>query len=172
MFEANGTLRPGWPQLSNDSGYAWGVFNANASAGDLDGDTANEIIVPSDVHYICAYEADGTQIPANGMYGGKGWGKVGVWESLATELRGWGECDGVRAESYRTNFADGPSVIADVNGDDVNEVVATGNVYDCYAGYPPSRYDGVYIFNADRSRFNEDGFDWQSVPVDTGAPLI
>ncbi len=171
VFEANGTLRPGWPQLSSDSGYAWGVFNANASAGDVDDDMANEIIVPSDVHYICAYEANGTQIPANGMYGGKGWGKVGVWESLTTELRGWGECDGVRAESYRTNFADGPSVIADVNGDNINEVVATGNVYDCYAGYPPSKYDGVYIFNADRSRFNDDGFNWQSVPVDTGSPL-
>ncbi len=171
VFEANGTLRPGWPQLSNDSGYSWGIFNDNGSAGDLDGDGANEIIVPSDVHYICAYEADGTQIPANGMYGDKGWGKVGVWESLDTELRGWGECNGARAESYRTNFADGPSVIADVNGDGVREVVATGNVYDCYAGYPPSKYEGVYVFNADRSRFNTDGFDWRSVPVDTGAPL-
>jgi uncharacterized repeat protein (TIGR01451 family) len=172
IFEHDGTLRTGWPQLNNDSGYAWGVYNANASAGDLDGDDANEIVVPSDVHYICAYEADGTQIPANTMYGGKGWGKVGVWESLTTELRGWGECNGVRAESYRTNFADGPSVIADVNGDGVMEVVATGNVYDCYAGYPPSKYDGVYIFNADRSRFTDDGFDWQTVPVDTGAPLM
>ena len=38
------------------------------------------------------------------IYDGKGWGKVGVWESLATELRGWGECNGVRAESYRTNL--------------------------------------------------------------------
>ena len=171
VFEHDGTLRPGWPQLANDSGYAWGIYNANASAGNLDGDEALEIIVPSDVHYICAYEADGTQIPANAIYGGKGWGKVGVWESLTPELRGWGACNGVRAESYRTNFADGPSVIADVNGDGSMEVVATGNVYDCYAGYPPSRYDGVYIFNADRSRFNADGFDWQTVPVDTGAPL-
>ena len=51
------------------------------------------------------------------------------------------------------------------------EVVATGNVYDCDAGYPPSRYNGVYIFNADRSRFNTGGFDWRTVPVDTGAPL-
>ena len=50
-------------QLSNDSGYAWGVYNANASAGDLDGDGDGEMMVPSDVHYICAYEADGTQIP-------------------------------------------------------------------------------------------------------------
>jgi uncharacterized repeat protein (TIGR01451 family) len=171
VFRANGTLLSGWPQLSNDSGYAWGVYNANASAGDIDNDGVNEIIVPSDVHYIAAYEANGTQIPANAMYGSKGWGKVGVWESLTTELRGWGACNGVRAESYRTNFADGPSVIADVNQDGAVEVVATGNVYDCNAGYPPSRYDGVYIFNADRSRFNDGTFDWRSAPVDTGAPL-
>jgi uncharacterized repeat protein (TIGR01451 family) len=171
VFHANGVLLTGWPQLSNNSGYAWGVYNANASAGDLDGDRMGEIVVPSDVHYICAYEADGSQIPANAMYGSKGWGKVGVWESLATELRGWGECNGVRAESYRTNFADGPSVIADVNGDGVMEVIATGNVYDCYAGYPPSKYNGVYIFNPDRSRFNSSGFNWQSVPINTGAPL-
>ncbi len=171
VYQVNGSLLPGWPQLSNDSGYAWGVYNANASAGDLDSDGANEIVVPSDVHYICAYQADGSQLPANAIYGNKGWGKVGVWESLAVELRGWGECNGVREESYRTNFADGPSAIADMNQDGSVEVVATGNVYDCYAGYPPSRYDGVYIFNADRSRFNDGTFDWRSVPVDTGAPL-
>jgi len=50
-------------------------------------------------------------------------------------------------------------------------VVATGNVYDCNVGHPPGKYNGVYVFNADRSRFNADGYDWQSVPVDTGAPL-
>lgn len=171
VYEPNGTMRPGWPQLSNGSGYAWGVFNANAAAGDLNNDGLNEIVVPSDVHYICAYQANGTQLPANAMYGSKAWGAVGVWESLATELRGWGECNGVRDESYRTNFADGPSVVADVNGDGVVEMVATGNVYDCSAGYPPSRYDGVYIFNPDRSRFNDGIYDWRSVPVDTGAPL-
>jgi len=171
VYQANGILRPGWPQLNNASGYAWGVFNDNAAVGDLNDDGLNEIVVPSDVHYICAYRADGTQLPANAMYGSKAWGAVGVWESLATELRGWGECNGVRAESYRTNFADGPGVLADVNGDGQIEVVATGNVYDCHAGYPPSKYDGVYVFNADRSRFNDSVFDWQSVPVDTGAPL-
>jgi uncharacterized repeat protein (TIGR01451 family) len=170
-YDTNGTMLPGWPQLSNDSGYAWGVFNANASAGDVNNDGVNEIVVPSDVHYICAYRPDGSQLPTNPIYGGKAWGAVGVWENLATELRGWGECNGERGESYRTNFADGPSAIADVNGDGAVEIVATGNVYDCYAGYPPSRYDGVYIFNSDRSRFKDGEFDWRSVPVDTGAPL-
>ncbi len=172
VYEHDGTLRAGWPQLSNDSGYACGVFNDNAAVGDMDGDGAGEIVVPSDVHYICAYEANGTQIPAHAMYGGKGWGRVGVWESLATELRGWGTCsasDG-RAERYRANFAHGPAVIADVDGDGTNEVVVAGNVYDCISGYP-SKYIGVYVFHADRSRFQTGGYDWRTVPVDTGAPL-
>lgn len=171
VYEHDGTLCAGWPQLGDDSGYAYGVFNDNAAVGDLDGDGMGEIIVPSDVHYICAYEPNGDQIPAHSMYGDKGWGKVGVWESLEIELRGWGACSGVREERYRTNFAHGPAVIADVDGDGVVEVVVTGNVYDCAVGHPPGKYNGVYIFNGDRSRFNVDGYDWQSPPVDTGAPL-
>jgi hypothetical protein len=171
VLEHDGTTRAGWPQLSDDSGYAYGVFNDNAAVGDLDGDGVGELVVPSDVHYICAYEPNGDQIPAHSMYGDKGWGKVGVWESLETELRGWGECNEVREESYRTNFAHGPGVIADVDSDGVVEVVVTGNVYDCAVGHPPGKYNGVYVFNTDRSRFNRDGYDWRSVPVDTGAPL-
>ncbi len=171
VYEHNGTLRAGWPQMTDGSGYAWGVYNDNTAVGDMDGDGAGEIIVPSDVHYINAYEANGAQIPANAIYGGDGWGKVGIWESLATEIRGWGRCNGDRAESYRTNFADGPAVIADVNGDGVVEVVITGNTIDCHTGYPPSKYIGVFIFNADRSRFKSGSYNWETLPINTGAPL-
>jgi hypothetical protein len=172
VYEHDGTLRDGWPQLSDDSGYAYGIFNDNATVGDLDGDGAGEIVAPSDVHYICAYEADGSQIPAHAMYGDKGWGRVGVWESPETELRGWGTCDESdgREERYRANFAHGPAAIADLNRDGTPEVVALGNVYDCIPGYP-SQYMGPYVFNADRSRFNVGGHDWRTPPVDTGAPL-
>jgi len=172
VYEHDGTVIAGWPQLSNDSGYAWGAYNDNAAIGDLDADGAAEIVVPSDVHYICAYEANGTQIPAHAMYGGKGWGQVGVWESPAIELRGWGTCTSgdPREERYRANFAHGPAAIADVNGDGVVEVVAVGNVYDCIPGYP-SRYNGVYLFNRDRSRFDDGVYDWADPPRDTGAPL-
>jgi uncharacterized repeat protein (TIGR01451 family) len=172
VYEHNGNLRPGWPRLSDESGYAWGVYNDNAAVGDLDGDGDGEIVVPSDVHYVCAYEADGAQIPANAMYGDKGWGTVGLWESLEIELRGWGTCTNgdSREERYRPNMAHSPALIADVNADGVNEAVVSGNVYDCIPGYP-SRYNGLFIFNADRSRFNASGFDWRSIPQDTGAPL-
>ncbi len=92
VYDLNGYFAPGWPQLGDDSGYAYGIFNDNAAVGDLDGDGFGELVVPSDVHYICTYERDGSQVPANAMYGGKDWGKVGVWESLAVEQRGWGTC--------------------------------------------------------------------------------
>jgi hypothetical protein len=169
IYEHDGALRPGWPQLSNDSGYAYGVFNDNAAVGDIDSDGLGEIVIPSDVHYICAYKSNGSQIPANPIYGGKSWGQVGVWEDPEPELRGWGYCDGTRPESYRTNFAHGPATLADMEGDGSTEVVATGNVYQCPGG--SGEYTGVYIFNADRSRFNRAGYDWTYPPVDIGAPL-
>ncbi len=171
VYEHNGALRPGWPQLANESGSAHGVFNDNAAVGDLDGDGYGEIIVPSDVHSICAYEEDGIQIPANAVYSGKDWGAVGIWEDLNTELRGWGRCNGVRSESYRANFAKGPAVITDMDGNGVNEVVTVGNMYECTTGYQ-SKYDAPFIFNADRSRFKTANADWEKAPVDTGAPLV
>jgi hypothetical protein len=157
----------------NESGYAYGIFNDNAAVGDLDGDGFGELVVPSDVHYICAYERDGTQIPANPVYGGKGWGKVGVWESLDVELRGWGTCDANddRSERFRSNFAHGPAVIADVDNSGSREVIATGNVYDCGYGSYPSQYNGIFIFNAERSRYQNGEHDWRQAPIDTGAPL-
>lgn len=169
VYEHDGTLRSGWPQLIDDSGYAYGVFNDNAAIGDIDNDGNGEIVIPSDVHYICAYESNGNQIPANAIYGGKGWGQVGVWEDPEPELRGWGKCDGTRLESFRTNFAHGPATIADMDGDGTTEVVATGNVNECPGG--SGEYTGVYIFNADRSRFNGSGYDWKYPPIETGEPL-
>lgn len=176
VLDASGNTRSGWPQLpldeNNANGYGWGVYNANPAAANISGDARLELVVPSDVHYINAYEPDGSVLPANAVdYPGKYWGQVGIWESLVPEKRGWGACDGTRVESYRANFADGPAAIADLDGNGTREVVVTGNMYDCHAGYPPSRYIALFIFNADRSRFNASGYDWRSIPVDTGAPI-
>jgi len=171
VYEHNGVLRSGWPQLGNSSGSAYGVFNDNAWVDDLDGDGKSDIIVPSDVTTLCAYRPDGVQLDASGVYGDKKWGTVGTWESLSTELRGWGRCNGVRSESYRSNFAHGASVIADVDGDGTKEVVVTGNMYNCQVGHPPGKYTALFIFNADRSRFKKGPWDWEQAPVDTGAPL-
>lgn len=77
VYEHSGKLRSGWPQLSNDSGYSYGVFNDNGWMADISGDSDLEVIVPSDVHYICAYSSSGRQLAAHSIYGGKGWGRLG-----------------------------------------------------------------------------------------------
>ena len=175
VYSASGGVRSGWPQLDGDDGYAAGIYNDNIAVGDIDGDGRAEVVAPSDVHYIAAYRDDGDTVRAAAAYndnnGSKSWGRVGVWEDLNTEFRGWGNCDGVRAESYRPNFAHGPAALADLDGDGSAEIAVVGNVYDCLNGHPPGKYNGLFIFNADRTRFNGSGYDWRSIPRDTGAPL-
>ncbi|MCP3866618.1 MAG: VCBS repeat-containing protein, partial [Gammaproteobacteria bacterium] len=113
----------------------------------------------------------GQQLNAHSMYGGKGWGKVGLWENPSIELRGWGDCSTNRAERYRANLAHGAATAADLDGDGTLEVVATGNMYDCANGHPPGKYTPLFIFNGDRSRFQKGGWDWREPAKDTGAPL-
>ncbi len=41
----------------------------------MTGDDVDDIIAPSDVHYICAYKGDGTILTASTRYSSKPWGK-------------------------------------------------------------------------------------------------
>jgi uncharacterized repeat protein (TIGR01451 family) len=179
VYEHDGALRAGnWPQHypnSSTNGYSAGCYNENIAVGDLDGDGRGEIIGPSDVHYVTAYEDDGTQIRANVIYGtnpdgrDKFWSRVGVHVDHEVDLRGYANC-GVE---HRPNFAHSAPIIVDVNGDGVLEVVVTGNVYNCAVGHPPGLYNGLYILNADRTRWSGDGFDWTAIPIPAAedAPL-
>ncbi|MCD6273831.1 MAG: VCBS repeat-containing protein [Deltaproteobacteria bacterium] len=166
IYEHNGALRTGWPQLSSGC-CAYGIYNDNLTIGDIDSDGKGEIVAPSDVHYICAFKDDGTRIPANGMYGDKVWGEVGVWVDLEAELRGWGYCE----TEHRPNFCHCPAAIDDVNGDGTQEIVAIGNIHNCATSPYSNLYHGPYIFNKDRSRFQASGFDWETVPINIGAPV-
>ncbi len=178
VLEANGSTRANWPQITHEnSGYAYGVFNANAAVANLSGDSSLEIIVPSDVHYILGLHPTGAPLASNtSVYPGSRrtvWGQVGVWEDLAVEIRGWGSCQesSPRSEKYRPNFAHSPAIIADLDGNGSHEIVVAGNVYDCSQDPYLSRYTGLFIFNADRTRYHNGSFDWRSTPVDTGTPL-
>jgi hypothetical protein len=146
------------------------VFNDNAAVGDLDGDGIGEIVVPSDVHYVCTYEPNGVQLPAHSMYGDKDWGKVGVHVDHAVDLRGYAHC----GTEHRPNFAHTPALVVDVNADGVLEAVVMGNVYNCGTSPYTSLYEMPFIFNADRTRWSGDGFDWVAIPVPDAqaAPLI
>ena len=171
VYEHNGALRAGWPRLTGDAPEsAWGTYNDDAGIGDVDGDGMAEIIVPSDVHYICAYEADGAQIPANAIYGaGKTWGLTGVHVDHTVDLRGYAHC----GTEHRPNFAGSPATLVDVNGDGVLEIIVVGNVYNCGTSPYTDLYEMPFIFNADRTRWAGNGYDWEAIPTPDGnaAPL-
>ncbi len=176
VFDKDGALLDGWPQLSVDEeGSAAGIYNDNIGIGDLNDDGEKEIIVPSDTLTICAYRPDGSELMTNIMYHDHPghdmdyWGEVPAYVDLEYETRGWGPC--YEEPTARANFASGPANVVDMNRDGINELVVIGNVHNCNTSPYTDLYNTPYIFNADRSRFNSNGFDWTSIPVDTGAPL-
>ncbi len=168
VYEPNGTLRPGWPQMTGSVGYAYGVYADNPAAGDPVSGHAR-VVVPSDISYVAAYRDDGTQIDANAVYGTKKWAEISAWIDPATEKLGYGSCDGTPAQSYRGSFTTSPAVIADVNHDGARETVVAGNVNDCSSSL--DQYVAPYLLNEDRSRFVSGPWDWSSLPASTGAPL-
>lgn len=111
VYEHNGALRTGWPQLSHavdgkwthkldavdavekvstapDIGYAWGIFNDNLAIGDVDGDGQPEIVAPSDMGQISVYRANGTQVKTSKDFaGGVIWGRVGTFSDAEYEKR-------------------------------------------------------------------------------------
>ncbi len=157
-----------WPEHSPDSdanGYTAGCFNQNLAAGDLDGDAKAEIIGPNDTHYLAAFQDDGQQMRASAIYGknpdgsNKFWSRVGVHVSHTVDLRGYANC----GTEHRPNFAHSAPIIVDINGDDIQEAVVIGNVYNCAGAYT-SLYEIPYILNADRTRWKASGFDWTVLP--------
>ena len=176
VLEHTGSIRPGWPQITDTEGSAAGLYNDNIGLGDVDDDGRLEVFSPSDTITIAAYDADGNALPTNPMYHDHPdhdmdfWAEVPAYIDLAYEIRGWGPC--YTETTARANFANGPANVVDVNGDGINEVVMTGDVHDCHTSPYTDLYNTPYILNADRSRFDADGFDWTTPPVDTGAPVI
>jgi uncharacterized repeat protein (TIGR01451 family) len=179
VYEHDGTPYAGsWPRLADSGpGYASGCFNENIAVADLDKDGRGEIIGPSDVHYITAYEDDGTQTFANSRYnvfnpvGPKFWSQVGVHVDDAVDLIGYANCANPPQPPLqpRPNFADSAPAIADVNGDGTLEVIVVGNNYDCRTRPYTDLYHMPFIFNRDRSRWSGSGFDWTAIPTPDAA---
>ncbi len=188
VFNAQGKLRKGWPQLEPEfdgtintrktyTGFAWGIFNNNLSTGDINGDGYPEIIVPSDVPFICAYDRNGELLPANPRYGGRTWGQVGFWQDVEKENRveneGWGnpvKYSDPWQEKNIFGFAHNASVVDDVNNDGINEVIVTGYIADTVVGSAESLSTGLLILNGDRTRFKRGEYNWEEIPF-TDPPL-
>jgi hypothetical protein len=172
VYEANASVRAGWPQIPvGGPGYAWGAYNQNLAAGDLDGDGDLEIAASSDVHYLAAFADDGAQLPANPIYGaGEAWSQVGVHYDHVVDLRGYANCaEGVEPLEPRPNFADAPPAIGDLDGDGANEVVVVGSFYDCRTPGYDQLFQVPMVFASDRTRWTSGPYDWTTPPAPDGA---
>eukprot|EP01084_Bolivina_argentea_P156314 272416_1 len=85
-----------WPQRkANTSGYSHGIYNDNIGIIDIDNDGYRDIIIPSDVHYICAYNFDGIPLTVSSKYMKNNneirvWGEVGIWVDQQYDIKGYG----------------------------------------------------------------------------------
>ena len=172
VYAPDGSVRAGWPaRRDGEVGYGWGMYNANVGVADLNHDGYQEIIGPTDTHYITALDRNGNQLSTHARYnaynpvGPKVWSQVGVHVSDAVDLRGYADC----GTEHRPNFANSAPTLADVNGDGTREVVVVGNVYNCGTDPYTDLYYMPFILNADRSRWRGNGFDWTSIPAPDGA---
>ena len=175
VYNSNGTLRSGWPQMGSIRLCLGRIQRQRRGRQPGPVRPALELVVPSDVHYIVGYKPNGASLAANTrVYPSRAyWGLVGVWENLAVEERGWGAMHH-RLSAQRklpSQLRRSPATIADLDGDGQREVVVAGNVYDCSQAPYLDKYIGPYILNKDRTRFNSSGYDWRGTPIDTGAPL-
>lgn len=190
VYRCDGTVLPGWPQLSDDhkgQAYSYGVYGDGITTGDLDGDGLPEIIVPTDNAFVNAYNSDGSLVTTCEQYGNRAWGKVAAYEDYAEEIKGenggWGlDITGneTRAQLYRSEFGHSAAIYSDVDGDGKGEVVVAALMMDRtthqntnWQTIADSRYMTAFIFNQYRSRYTNSakGFDWSAAPRDLGAPL-
>lgn len=176
IYEPDGSIRAGWPaRHDGEVGYGWGMYNENIAAGDINGDGYQEIVGPTDTHYITALDRSGNQLPTHAMFnnfnpqGAKVWSQVGVHVDNYVDLRGYAEC----GTEHRPNFADSAPYLTDLDGDGRREIIVIGNVYNCGTDPYTSLYQMPFIFNADRSRWSGAGFDWTIIPLpdSSAAPL-
>lgn len=193
VFEHDGSIRQGWPQLaSSDLGWCCGVYMNGILVTDLDGDGTKEIIVPSDLASVSAFYADGRQVKASeSVYGGAYWGDIPLYEDQSEEIKrengiwGWDSSEtDTREVRYRAEFGHAVAAAGDLDGDGVNEIVLSAIICDRYpfeqsrklyaeALHTDSKYMTLAVLRPDRTRYVNQalGADWSRLPVDLGAPL-
>lgn len=172
----DGQIKPGWPQYApNPNANALGVYGQNIAVGDINRDGFAELIVPSDTGKTCAYFYTGAPIPVSPVFNNKTtWPDVVNYENYVYEKSGYHVPDGSPDSQFYMG-TDFPASIADVNADGTNEIIIAGGVYN----NPPNNtnfiFDPLYItpfiYNYDRTRFNDGTNNWESALPKSGAPL-
>lgn len=160
VFDHQGRIRDGWPQVDCENCYDYGGYNQNIGLADVAGDGDLEVISTYDCSYIGFFTKDGDALPAHPDLHGEAIPSVPMFHDWALQVQGWGP-DG----EDRDEFTDSPPVFGDVDGDGRLEII----LYSDHerAGEYKNRGNCLWVLKADLSRVP--GFEW---PICSGGPLF
>lgn len=193
IYEPNGQLRAGWPQVCD-----YGLYSDSMTTVDLDRDGQKELVLLFDDQFVRAYHPDGSDVMASGgVYQGLPWKGLPVCEDysfektcteyarshsgicFATGLAQTNTASKTREDRYVLSGTHGGIVAADLDGNGSLELACSGMIVDgakimiddsnSYEG--SAKYFPPFILNLDRTRYTNEakGFDWTQIPMDTGS---
>ena len=179
VYNNDGTLR--WSQKQ---GY--GLFSNSIIAVELDGNRANgkEIVMTYDDTHIVAFHADGTRVEASAIAPGATWDQITFF---ANEDRAGYNPDSLTTVETRNGIMGTKSGLFadDLDGDGRQEIIGVSLIANIkivadnmskgqgVSFLDNGQYIAPFIINFDRTRYKNPskGFDWSSIPTDTGAIL-
>ncbi|HUT77713.1 MAG TPA: VCBS repeat-containing protein [Polyangia bacterium] len=157
VFQADGSLRPGWPRYDTRVGVGtdlpggpdancyghsgYGSYGLNTGVGNIDDDDDLEILVTYDNHHIQAFNPDGTTLLADPSYFTRrgdecegepmSWGQFIRWLDPEVEDDHYHLHTGEWPHPGWTmwlQWTQSPPSIGDISGDGLNEVIGSPNV--------------------------------------------
>ena len=177
VYNNDGTLR--WSQKQ---GY--GLFSNCITTVDLDGDGKLEIVLTYDDTHIVAFRADGARVEAPAIAPGVTWDKITFF---ANEDRAGYSPSSLTTIETRNGIMGTKSglIVDDLDGNGKQEIIGVSLIANIQivadnmaSGQGVSfldngQYIAPFIINLDRTRYvnKAKGFDWSSIPTDTGAIL-
>ncbi len=188
VYNYDGSIRAGWPQLSyGTTGNTQGMYMSGLHLTDLDGDGTLEVLAATDLSSVSAFHHDGTQVRVNSsVYGNDVWSNIPLYEDYNEEIKrenglwGWyASSYDTREKRYRAELGQSCVTSGDVDGDGKEEIAVTAIMCDRYAfeqeggWHNTSKYMTVALLNGDRTRYQNAALDadWSTLPLDTGKPL-
>lgn len=180
VYNNDGKVRSGWPQP-----LGYGVYANSITAVDLDNDNQLEIVLTYDDTQIAAFKADGTKVNATAFGSGVTWDKVDFFANYDTV--GYNSANlttsdlrngimGTHSGLVAADLGDGQGTkivgVALINDIKVtSDNMSSSNFENTFS--KSAKYFAPFIVNLDRTRYvNKDkGYDWSSIPADTGTIL-
>ncbi len=154
-FEADGRRVAGFPANTSgasgcdDACYVTGGYDQNVTLGDVDGDGIVDILATQDNAYLSLHDGSGRAFDAAPIFSGRTkFQGIRFMVDYALAQQGYADDESVDEQGHFTNSA---AAIADLDGDDVGELIVLGSVQNA-AQDDRERGVALWVVRADGTR--------------------